>query len=97
MTTDWLLKDTLSSLELNRSTEIFCHLFACKANKTCVELKALVRLEGNIDLLFRHRINDTLMVVKLKAIVKNFLYLSCILASFLLSLHHLKFDIQVAV
>jgi len=97
MTTNWLLEFTFCSLEFDRCTEILCHLFACKANKTCVKLKALVRLECNTDLLFRHRVDYTLMVVELKAIVENFLNLSCILASFLLSFHHLKFYIQVAV
>ncbi len=76
MASDWLFDQALSSLQLNGRSQVFGHLLTGNADKTRVELETKVGLESDIDLLLRLCIDDALVVVKLEAVVQNFLHLS---------------------
>jgi len=75
--------------------QIVSHLFLSNADKVDVELKSKSRLECDINLLLGTSINESLMVVKVEALLKDFLRVGHLLCTFLQS--HLQFDIQVAV
>ena len=93
-----LIELSVFLLLLDRGIEILCHLVGGEAYKASVELEAKVRLESDVDLLFRFGINHTFMIIKFKAAIKNLLDLSCLLAlsTIALGLHHFQFDVKVA-
>jgi len=98
MTTNWFLHDALGSLQLDRSAQVLGHLLSGDAHKAGIELEAKVRLESDVDLLLGLGVNNTLMVIELKAVVEDSLNVSGILAELCsLALNHLEFDVEVGV
>lgn len=75
------LDESLSRLQLDRSIQILGHLLARHAHQSRIELKAQVWLEGDVHLLLGLGIHYALMVVKLEAIVENFLDLGALFSA----------------
>ena len=79
--------------------QVLVHLLTSNANEVSVELKSLIRLESDVDLLFRLGVDNTFVIVEAEALVENLLnhVIGILILTFFRGLHHLELDVQIAV